>query len=349
MYLDSIQDLKAGFVEASGVEKIAIAKQVIEERKSNAELQKNLPKGTIAGNSVDIENLANKILNGEIPANEKQAVRYSIVGDDEAEKIKQATDLDVKGYKHTVDSFGIRHAISHHGDDKKEAKHGQIAITPNDISLIPEIVKSPDNIEPAGKDANGNDLIRYSKKQNGTIFYVEEVRVGRLELVSKTMWKTRPNVAMPDNSQQLTPEATGGNLPHDTETIAQTKDESNNRDKIERLQDFLLGSGGKGEYKHVLDEFLESKVSNYTYNKQWSYQYFGGQWADSYSGRTGKKDAQEALELAKKKALDDYNNLQNKNIDDVIKSARYKLEGMVKSGLFGDTEQFKESIVNDML
>ncbi|MDP3009907.1 MAG: DEAD/DEAH box helicase family protein, partial [Methylococcales bacterium] len=46
---------------------------------------------------------------------------------------------------------------------------------------------------------------------------------------------------------------------------------------------------------------------------------------------------------------DDYNNLQNKNIDDVIKSARYKLEGMVKSGLFGDTEQFKESIVNDML
>jgi hypothetical protein len=192
-----------------------------ESNEMDLELQKNLPKGTIVGGSADIEDLAQKIIDKEIPANEKHAVRYSIVGDAEAEKIKLATGFDVKGYKHTIDSFGIRHAISQHGDEKKESKRGQIAITTHDISKIPEIIISPDSIESAGKDASGNDLIRYSKKYDGIIYYVEEIREGRMELVAKTLWKTRLDVVMPENSQQLTSETTEGNPPEVGENIAQ--------------------------------------------------------------------------------------------------------------------------------
>ena len=199
--------------------------------KEDLELQKNLPKGTIVGGSSEIESLTKQIIDNQIPANEKRAIRYSIVDDAQAEKIKEATGFDVKGYKHTIDSFGIRHAFSHHGDDKKESKHGQAGITANDIAKIPEIVASPDNIEAVGKDANGNDLIRYSKKYDETIYYVEEIREGRMELMAKTLWKTRIDVAMPENSQRLTPEATEGNLPQGIKNIPQPENNAINNEK----------------------------------------------------------------------------------------------------------------------
>ena len=84
----------------------------------------------------------------------------------------------------------------------------------------------PDSIESVGKDANGNDLIRYSKKYDGTIYYVEEIRKGRMELVAKTLWKTHHDVVMPENSQQLTSETTEGNLPKDGGNIPHTNDKA---------------------------------------------------------------------------------------------------------------------------
>jgi hypothetical protein len=199
-----------------------VVDEFLSKQQSQNELEKNLPKNTIAGNSNDIANLAEKIVSNEIPANEKQSVRYAIVSDTEAAEIKRKTGLDVKGYKHTVDSFGIRHAFTNHGDAKAEALRGQDAVTAADIAKIPEIVATPDNVENGGKSANGNDLIRYSKRLNGNVYYVEEVRDGRMELVAITMWKTRTNVNMPNEQpKNLTPEATGGNLPHDEQNIAQ--------------------------------------------------------------------------------------------------------------------------------
>lgn len=232
-----------------------LSKQTMQNQDPN-ELQKNLPKNTIAGDSNDIANLAEKIIANEIPANEKQAVRYAVVTDAEAEKIKQKTGLDVAGYKHTVDSFGIRHAIASHGDEKEEALRGQEAITAADMAKIPEIVSNPDNIEPGGESATGNDLIRYSKRFNGSIYYVEEVREGRMELVAITMWKTRTDVVMPDNQpNNRTSEVTGGNLPHDGESIdplAQNATRSFDAE-IETLRGLI----GNDQFQTALDNLLD--------------------------------------------------------------------------------------------
>lgn len=148
-----------------------------------------LPKGTIQGGAKEINRLVKVAKLG--PGNKKTAVSFSSVGKKQAEKIKDAIGEDVEGYRHVIDSFGVRHSIKHHGNAKKEEARGQLAITDADFAKIPEIVQSPDSIESAGKDRTGNPLIRYKKRFNGTTYYVEEVRKKRGELVSKTLWKTR--------------------------------------------------------------------------------------------------------------------------------------------------------------
>lgn len=183
------------------------------------ELEKNLPKGTIAGGEQEISELTNEITNDDLVANQKKAVRFSIVDSKEANKIKTATGLDVEGYKHTVDSFGIRHILSHHGNEKAEKDRGQQAVNESDIAKIPEIVKTPDKIEHAGLDRTGNELIRYTKSYENTIYYVEEVREKRKELVSKSMWKTQHDVNLPNKlSNSLTSKTTKSNLPQSNYT-----------------------------------------------------------------------------------------------------------------------------------
>jgi hypothetical protein len=71
----------------------------------------------------------------------------------------------------------------------REAGRGQIPITPADIEKIPEILEAPDKIEISGKTRQGLDGILYVKRFNGTVYYVQEVRTGRRQLATVTMWK----------------------------------------------------------------------------------------------------------------------------------------------------------------
>jgi hypothetical protein len=110
---------------------------------------------------------------------------------DMAQGIKNMTGVDVSGYKHTIDVSGINHTIKNHGNEKSEASRGQIAITEKDFEKIPETLTTPDNISYAGKDAKGNDIIRYTKKFNDEIYLFEEIRTGKKELAFETMYKRK--------------------------------------------------------------------------------------------------------------------------------------------------------------
>jgi hypothetical protein len=53
--------------------------------------------------------------------------------------------------------------------------------------MIPDIVSSYDKAEAI--ETGGRDGIGYTKRINGTVYYIEELRVGRKELAAVSMRK----------------------------------------------------------------------------------------------------------------------------------------------------------------
>ncbi len=147
------------------------------------DLSYNLRAGYAVGDGSDIQALAQQIDAQGNSNTETKGVRYALPVD----RLSEDLGMDFTGFKHQVDADGIRHALKSHGDARREAMRGQIVVTAEDFGRIPEIVADYDSVELAGKDGNGNDLIRYRKAFNGTTYYVEEVRRKRGELTIKTL------------------------------------------------------------------------------------------------------------------------------------------------------------------
>ncbi len=122
-------------------------------------------------------------------SNKKISVNYKTVDNYEADKIKQNTGLDVEGFARVIDNYSIRHILKGHKDSEKEENRGQIAITKDDVTMIPEIILNADNIVRSKKSKTGLDVIRYEKRVNGFVYIFEEVRTGKNELVPVTLYK----------------------------------------------------------------------------------------------------------------------------------------------------------------
>jgi hypothetical protein len=94
------------------------------------------------------------------------------------------------GFSHTVDMFAVRHAFNRHGDEKVEAKQGQMPLTDADISAIPQAIESPDAWLLGAKTPRGQDIVGSLKRlPDGTVLYLEEVRSGRKTLAMTSMRK----------------------------------------------------------------------------------------------------------------------------------------------------------------
>ena len=149
------------------------------------------------------------------PKNEKRAVWYATEPTGKDNLVSEAAGVDVSGWSHSVDSFAMRKVHKDHGHERSEAPRGQSPITKEDWAKLPEIVRNYDTVDPAGTDQHDTPLIRYSKRFNGTTYYVEEVRGKRRELAAKTMWKTRTAMSGAEGpaltSQNVQPESPQGN------------------------------------------------------------------------------------------------------------------------------------------
>lgn len=121
----------------------------------------------------------------------EEFVDFAPVSDQEAKLIQEATGIDVAGYVHVIDGSAVRHTIRSHGEASGEATRGQDPITVEDIARLPEIIRAPDRIEPAGPSPRGPERIRYVKRENGTTYIVEEARTGRRKLAVVTMYKRK--------------------------------------------------------------------------------------------------------------------------------------------------------------
>ena len=113
-------------------------------------------------------------------------VVYRVVEAEEALTLRERAGVDVEGYVHIIDASAIRHILRKH---RREARAGQLPVTPEDIASIPTVVAAPDIIESAGKNKRGMNGVRYRKRVNGYVFVVEEVRAGRKHLATSTMYK----------------------------------------------------------------------------------------------------------------------------------------------------------------
>lgn len=107
------------------------------------------------------------------------------------EKAKESIGLDITGWVHSIGEADIRHMIKNHGDEISETKRGQRAITKKEIERLPEILTKFDDIQYTGTNESGNKTFLIRKQIDDEIFCVQEVRMGRKKLVSKTMWIRR--------------------------------------------------------------------------------------------------------------------------------------------------------------
>lgn len=94
-----------------------------------------------------------------------------------ADRILRETGLDVSGFERVLDNYGVRHTMKRHGNEKTEAKRGQIAVTFEDFDLIPLITSRPDSVFQDGKNKVGRDVIVFTKLIDGIGYrHVEEIR-----------------------------------------------------------------------------------------------------------------------------------------------------------------------------
>lgn len=111
--------------------------------------------------------------------------------------VKKAAErgLDIEGYEHALDVSAAKHIHNKHGDVEKEALRGQIAITDDDIRMIPDIVSNPDMVVWGNKNRQNKDTIVYAKRMDdGSVIFVEEIRTKRKTLSADTMWKKKGGI-----------------------------------------------------------------------------------------------------------------------------------------------------------
>jgi hypothetical protein len=92
---------------------------------------------------------------------------------------------------HIVDSEHLLHICNRHSDALIEQRHGQLPITPEDISRILDIVQPSNVVEFVAPGRGGCPRIVYEKVcDTGQITLVQEVQA-RTGFVVKTMYKVR--------------------------------------------------------------------------------------------------------------------------------------------------------------
>ncbi|CRF52464.1 hypothetical protein HAL07_05900 [Helicobacter ailurogastricus] len=120
-------------------------------------------------------------------ANHKQRLRVSKIDPIEAQELAKAFKFKgIRDLVREIDAHQVLHALSEHGDEAKEARRGQIAITLEDIAHYQEYIKNPDF-----KSVQDNGRIVYGKQINGHAVVIEEALIGQDKLRFFDMWKLK--------------------------------------------------------------------------------------------------------------------------------------------------------------
>jgi hypothetical protein len=113
------------------------------------------------------------------------------MNDIHAHWITWVTKLSVQNFKITIDNYAIKHIVNHHGNQATEVPRGQIAVTPHDFMLLPDISYNPDKYSYMGRNRLNNHIFIYEKTFDVHICCLLELRAKRKELTVQTLYKRK--------------------------------------------------------------------------------------------------------------------------------------------------------------
>ena len=123
--------------------------------------------------------------------NQKCDYKFTIIDyevDEELMALAQKEGIDLTGYKHVIESTGVRHSESRHGNKSND----RTPLTLEDYLLIPYIIKYRDKVIISDKKTKKHKLktLVYRKTIGNLYVYVEEIRIGRNKsLAFHTLYK----------------------------------------------------------------------------------------------------------------------------------------------------------------
>lgn len=158
------------------------------------------------------------------------------VSNDVARRVQEATGLDISGYSAILTSDQVRHIMRSHGKQAKEQSRGQIAVTPDNMTVIADILANPDSVARSETtDGQGRPAILFQKQIGDNYVTVQGFSKGKKVLMTDTLYiqKRKNPQAVPtdatnsgpgDNVQTRTPlgSSVGEVFPASTRYIPQT-------------------------------------------------------------------------------------------------------------------------------
>ena len=97
--------------------------------------------------------------------------------DDELIELAAQHNIDLKGYKHVIETSGVQHSEKRHGNKSED----RMPLSLQDYLLIPFIIRNRDEvtISPSKTGTNKQNVLLYKKKIGFQYVYVEEIRDGK--------------------------------------------------------------------------------------------------------------------------------------------------------------------------
>ena len=107
--------------------------------------------------------------------------------DDELMSLAAKHGIDLKGYKHVIETSGVRHSEKRHGIESKD----RTPLTLEDYLLVPYIIKHRDNLSISTSKTRQREatVLIYEKQIELDFYYVEEIRSGKKSLAFQTLYK----------------------------------------------------------------------------------------------------------------------------------------------------------------
>jgi len=122
----------------------------------------------------------------------KQSVNRAYLGkvpDTVAQTVKHNTGLDISGFGVMINENDVRHILKDHGDALAEAAMGQVAVTPEDIAGIPEVLSSPDRVYLSNElDSKGRKALVFEKQIGDRFITIQGVSDGKHALQTDTLY-----------------------------------------------------------------------------------------------------------------------------------------------------------------